>query len=440
MNYSIKKTQISIISIIFLFAISLSIGCKKDDNPPDPEPETYKSYVSHELVASYSSEGIKDLFLSFESFYPEVSTLTEMVEFDVKVYNVTYKTMFQGQEIEASGLVSIPISADKSFPMISFQNGTNTAHAEAPTKDLSNILFNYLKSTAAAGYIMLIPDYIGFGISEQFVHPYLHKESTVLSVENLILAAGEMMTADLIEADWNNKLYLMGYSQGGWATLCTHKDIIDKTDLGFGVNATACGAGPYDLSIVQNYMVEGVTYPQPVYMAYSVISYSELGLITNPLTDYFNEPYATPLPSYFEGQYSNSEINELLNDTVAALLSDSYLNGMDTDTKYEDLRDAMLDNSVFGWYTQQPIRLYHGTSDNYVPPTTSMQIYDKFVTLGMGDNVSYIPLVGLTHETGAIPTILDALLWFTDLEYGITNNNEQTYLKIDASKPQMIIE
>lgn len=444
MNYYINKSTTNLIIFIFLLSITLVVGCKKDETPPEPEPDpvTYKSYVSHELVLSYTSEAITVLFQFLQISYPEISALTAMVEYDVAVYNVTYKTIFQDEEIEVSGLVCIPITEGKSLPIISFQNGTNTSHAEAPTKDLNSLMFKYLHTTASIGYIMLIPDYIGFGKSEQFMHPYLHKESTVLSVENLIEATGEMITAELIKADWNKNVYLMGYSQGGWSTLCTHRDIIDKSDLTYSVTATACGAGPYDLSVVQNFMFESRTYPQPVYMAYSAVSYKELGLITNPLTDYFNEPYATPLPSYFNGQFSNGEINEKLNDTVTVLMAEPFLNGMNTDAKYEDLRTAMNNNSVYGWNTVQPIRIYHGTSDNYVPPTTSEQVFQEFVSAGAADNVSYIPLAGLTHETGAIPMIFDALMWFTDMEYGISvkADKETTYLTIDASKPQMIME
>ncbi|MCF6186843.1 MAG: hypothetical protein L3J49_05110, partial [Desulfobulbaceae bacterium] len=194
----------------------------------------------------------------------------------------------------------------------------------------NGVLFSYLQSSAAIGNITLITDYIGFGKSEQFVHPYLHKESTVLSVENFIVAAKEMMENDLIKDKWNSKLYLMGYSQGEWATLSTHKDIVDN-NASLNITASACGAGPYDLPTVQNFMFENATYPQPVYMAYTMVSYLGLCLIDNPITDFFNEPYATPLPSYFEGQYSNGEINLLLNDTVSVLMAESFLNGMNTE-------------------------------------------------------------------------------------------------------------
>ena len=408
--YNISLFQGAILT--FLIAILLLPSCSKDKNE---DGISYDSYVNHELVVSYSSSGIKTLFQNLQLIYPEAESITNKVQYNVSVYNVTYTTMFQGEKIEVSGLVCIPINDGETFPIVSFQNGTNTAHSEAPTQNISDDLFKYLQSTSATGYIMLIPDYIGFGKSDQYVHPYLHKESTVKSVENLIVATKEMIASNLINVSWDQSLYLMGYSQGGWATMCTHYDINEKSNLSFKVNASSCGAGPYNLSLVQNYMFEGPTYPQPVYMAYTGVSYHSLGLITNPLSDYFNEPYATDLPTYFTGIYSNGEINTMLNDTVDVFVAEPFLTGFNTNPEYKDFRDAMSDNSITGWNTKEPIRLYHGTIDNYVPPTTSELIYSEFESTGTS-NVEYFPLTGMGHTSGAIPMVINSLIWFNELE------------------------
>lgn len=395
------------------FSVLFLPSCKKDDGE---DPIVYSTYVSHESLTALTSSSVKLLFESIAGTYPQIEPLISQIEYNVKVYKVVYKTPFQGEVIEASGLICIPVSTDGVFPLISFQNGTNTAHNEAPTVDYSSILFRYLESSASMGYIMLIPDYIGFGSSDEFVHPYLHKSSTVTSVENLILATKEMIDNSLINTQWNNEAYLMGYSQGGWATLSTHKYMVEKPDLSFEVKASSCGAGPYSLSVVQDFMFEYELYPQPVYMAYTAVSYSSLGLVTNPLTDYFNESYATPLPTYFNGNMSNGQINEMLNDTVAVLVNSSFLSGVNTDPLYKDFKDAMSNNSVVGWNTDQPIHLYHGTADNYVPPTTTELLYQQFMDAGASEKVNYFPLENLDHGTAAIPTIVSSLIWFNEVK------------------------
>lgn len=410
------NTNLSNLLILISLTLLTIPGCKKNTLPLNPPPKSYSAYVSHKYIATYSVNMIKNMYSTLQLAYPEAAPLMEKVQYDVNVYKVVYKTPFKDKDVNASGLLCVPVAAGNFFPILSFQNGTNTAHADAPTVNLGNPLFQYLHATASMGYIVLLPDYLGFGESEQMMHPYLHKKSTVASIENLIVAAGEMMDNDLITVKWNNDLYLMGYSQGGWSTLSTTYDINKVASLPFKVKAAVCGACPYSLSLVQNFMFENTTYPMPVYMAYSGVSYHELGLVTNPLTDYFNEPYADALPSYFNGQYNGDEINALLNDTVAVLINPSFLNGINTDPAYEDFRNAMADNSISGWNTDIPIRLYHGTADIYVPVTASEQVYQEFEDAGSGSKVTYIPLEGDDHTTAAVPTILNAIIWFNQFE------------------------
>ena len=408
-----KKFKLTSIAFILISGLLLTPSCSKND---DNEPINYNTYYEHELLVSYPSSGIKTLFEGLSALYPELAVIVNDIKYNVDVYKVTYYTPFQGQTIKASGLVCIPNSDDGSFPIVSFQNGTNTAHANAPTVDYKGTLFTYLESAASMGLIILIPDYIGFGAAEQFNHPYLHKQSTTTSVLDLIEATREMYDANLISGAWNEDVMLMGYSQGGWATLSTHKYITELSDPGFNLVASSCGAGPYDLSIVQNYMFEGATYEQPVYMAYTGVSYHTLDLITNPLSDYFNEPYATNLPGYFDGSLTNGQINDKLNDTVYVLVTESFLTGINDNPKYEDFRNAMNSNSVFGWNTTQPIKLYHGTADTYVPPTTTEVVYQEFVDAGASDMVEYIPLPGKDHVGGAIPMVVGSLVWFHEIK------------------------
>lgn len=410
-------TGVHKIGFLFFLSVVLLFGCSKDKGSTEPTPEVvYKSYVSHEYIKKYSLSSIQTLFSSLQLLYPDAGQLANMANYDVEIYKIEYKTMLKEENVIASGLVCIPIAPGSSFPIISFQNGTNTAHANAPSVDLMNPMFQYLHASASMGYVMIIPDYLGFGSSEQITHPYMHKESTVDVVENMILATIEMMDHDLIPVQWDEDLYLIGYSQGGWSTLTTHFDISQQPALSYSVTASACGAGPYDLSVVQNYMFEGVTYPQPVYMAYTGISYHALGLINNPLTDLFNEPYASALPGYFSGEYTNAEINTFLTDTVARLIAPSFLIGINDDPLYGAYRTAINNNSIHGWNTKEPIRLYHGSVDTYVPPATTEKVYGEFVAAGASDKVVYIPLPGQTHTSGIVPMAIDALLWFSEME------------------------
>lgn len=413
MKHLSHNTKTLWLAVAIVAGVLLTPSCKKDDNN---DPVTYETYNSHELLISYTSTGIKTLYQGMAILFPDVADIIDDIRYDVDVYKVTYYTPFQGDRILVSGLLCVPKADGESFPIMSFQNGTNTSHAEAPTVDYEGDFFKYLETAAALGYIVLIPDYIGFGASESIIHPYLHKQSTVETVTNFIVATSEMDENGLLSGSWNNNVFLVGYSQGGWASLASHKYISTLTGSDISIVASSCGAGPYDLSIVQSFMFSETTYPEPVFMAYTGVSYSNLGIITDPLSDYFNEPYASNLPSYFDGSMNTGQINAMLNDTVSVLVTESFLTGFEESPKFADFRNALNNNSIYGWNVQQPIRLYHGTADTYVPVTTSETVYQEFVDEGASAKVTLIELEGLNHMTGAIPMVVGSLLWFEELK------------------------
>ncbi|NQU87518.1 MAG: hypothetical protein HQ541_17330, partial [Mariniphaga sp.] len=75
----------------------------------------------------------------------------------------------------------IPIGTD-AYPLLSFQNGTNTLHANAPSVNPDWELYRFLEAVSSTGFVLAIPDYIGFGSTEEKFHPYLDKESTIQCV------------------------------------------------------------------------------------------------------------------------------------------------------------------------------------------------------------------------------------------------------------------
>ena len=83
---------------------------------------------------------------------------------DVTVYKIVYKTTVNNQEINASGLVCVPATPGD-YPVLSFQNGTNTVNAYAPSQFPSDYSYQMIELIASLGYIVVISDYPGFGAS-----------------------------------------------------------------------------------------------------------------------------------------------------------------------------------------------------------------------------------------------------------------------------------
>lgn len=399
-------------SIILLIVIQLVIiSCKKDEETVSDN----EVLVNHSLVLSYPLAAIQAVITIQTGAYPGANEIVERIKYGVKVFRVNYRTLYKDSVITASGLVCLP-EATGSFPVISFQNGTNAYHGNAPSVNPADQDYAVMELMASTGYIVLIPDYIGFGASSSILHPYYHRESTNNAIIDLIRAFREMDETQGIVATANDSLFLLGYSQGGEATISAAEKIETDNVVDMDLIAVSAGAGGYDLVDFTDHIIQLETYPSPMYLPYFVYSQKVFGTITAPLDVFFKQPYASDIPALFNGSYENGEINEALTEEIADLLTENFLMNYSTADEFSELRNALKNNSVNGWNTSLKIRLYHGTEDNQVPPSQSLNLYNEFIEEGSdAEKVQHIPMEGLGHGTGLFPWGIQSIIWFNSL-------------------------
>ncbi len=385
-------------------------SCRKD---PGPDPFEDNNYLlSSDLLLMRTKENIVSVLTLVATQYPAVGDIVADVASGVNIYSVTYRTVFMGEEVTASGLICIP-SVPGTYPVLSFQNGTNTLHSAAPTADPQGLQFQMIEYIASTGYVVIIPDYLGFGASKQMAHPYLHKESTVQTVVDMLYAVTEFDLDVAKDITITDESYLIGYSQGGWATLAVVDALENDYSADFTVRAASCGAGPYDMGYFNDYIMGLAAYPMPVFLAYIANAYSEYDLYANPLTDLFNDPYAGRIPGLYDGLHSSDQINAQLNVNISELFTAGYVSGHASAPAYQGVRDALAANSVEGWNSNVPILFLHGTADTYVVPALSSRIHDDMIAAGTSPvTCLYVTLQGLDHGSGSVPAILAGLEFF----------------------------
>ncbi len=401
-------------ALAFIFLISFLSSCDLFNNDDDTQPQD-EYLVSYEFVKSYLPGFIENLLNQFSDDYPDISSVKEKIKYGVMVYKVTYNTTFQGENKQASGLVCIPVG-EGPFPVMSYQNGTNTLHSEAPSVKPERDLYLLLEFVTSTGFIVAIPDYLGFGVSDDMFHPYLHKESTVQTVLDLLRAIKEL-NQNYLDVAMNDRLYLTGYSQGGWATMQVEKAIELEHSDEFNLQAAASGAGPYDLVQMNEYITSQTNYPMPYFIGYMYNGYTKMNLITTPIGEVFQDPYATRIPTLYDGTKTGDEINAELTTTIADLFTADYLANYTTDSKYESVMSTLEENSVDAWNTSIPTLIIHGTDDDFVPIEISSSIYQDFLQKGVSkETVKMLPLPGEDHSDGIIPAGLASVNWFLQLE------------------------
>jgi pimeloyl-ACP methyl ester carboxylesterase len=380
---------------LFIFVIS----CSEKDDPTPPAKED--NLINATATGSRTAAELKFFIqLSGRDIDPEIFV------YDVDVYNVVYTTMYHDAEIEASGLVVLP-KTTASVPMISFQHGTIVEQSHAPSvqSKSSQEVISYT-ALASMGFITVVPDLIGFGKSKEIFHPYYVEEPTATAVIDLLKAA--VTLAEEKGMDFNSELFLAGYSQGGYATLATHKAVENHSPEGFNLIASFPGAGGYHISALKEHFFSLETYNDPYYLAYVGMSYQSHYGKENLVESFFNDPYAGRIPALFDGLHSSADINAQLTTDVGTLIKNNALNGVDV-TLTAFLEDKFEENSLVDWTPKSQVFLYHGEADVTVPFGNSQLTYETLLINGAStDNLQLITLPG-DHTTALEPYIVDII-------------------------------
>ncbi|MBN2610701.1 MAG: hypothetical protein JXB00_04015 [Bacteroidales bacterium] len=408
-SVTIRVSKVAIASLLLILFLIWS--CEKDK-----EQTEYDSLVSYQKLKTIKVADAK-LWLGYINIPGlDVQRIIDNTQYDVEIYKLVYKVTFKGSEIKASGIVCLP-NSPQSFPLLSFQNGTNTAGSKAPSNDVFSLQYTLLQSLSGNGYIILMADYLGFGESQQILHPYYHRESNDSAVLGLVAACDEFLAYGDVRASGNGHLFLMGYSQGGWATLSALQALEQNLPVGKEIMAVSCGAGAYNVTDVARYIFQLDAYPAPFYLPYFIESHIRNGFLEGPLQKYFNEPYAGMIPGLFDGVKDGGSINGQLTDSVRLLLNPAMIENFENGTEYQNLRNELANNSVEAWSALSRIMFFHGRADDNVPSFESQNIYNAFLDEGVSPaQLQLVMEDTLKHDTGLIPWGMKTILWFNEIE------------------------
>lgn len=405
----------------FCFLIVVGVGAflSSCDKVVESSGTTNDYYVSNDYKYDIAGQEVKNGMAISQLLYPnvasDIASFIPSVNDDASVYKVTYKTTLQGKSVVASGLVCLPKKAGN-YPIVSFQNGTITENSKCPTSNPNNQAYWILETVATMGFIVVMPDYIGFGASSSMTHPYLHAESTTQSILHLIRATKEFVATEKLSAIPTKDLYIAGYSQGGWATMQAQKAIEKNYSSEFNLIASSCASGPYSIEDMNNFMMAKTDFPQPYFLTYVLNAYVSYGLVPNTISDFVNAPYASKIAGLYDGTHSADAINQELSTKIADLFTSDYRTSYASATKFASARSAFAANSVTPWMISTPTRLYHGTGDTYIPYSQSQTILAGFKAAGVPDSKIQLIAVNGDHPTAVVPVGFATIKWFVELK------------------------
>jgi pimeloyl-ACP methyl ester carboxylesterase len=342
---------------------------------------------------------------------------------DIIIYKIIYNTIdVFGNSTVASGAVYVPYNEINSFPMVSYQHGTELNRNVVPSRrDWDPIGYIY----AGNGYITVFPDYLGMG-DNPGIQSYIHWRSEATASLDLIRATREFLN-DSIQIQDNDQLFITGYSQGGHSTMALHK-YIQSNNLydEFNIISSAPMSGPYSLSSAQfDHMFNAdSTYEGTVFLPLAFASFQYIyGNLYSDHSQYYDSPYDSIFASWEStGIYYPNNAYYPLPANYYAFMQDSVVDNFMSNINHP-FRRALRDNDLDNWDPQKPVRMLYGGKDLIVPPSNATVTNDKMNTLG-APNVEAIEInASYNHSTCHHPAHFYTLQWFDSLAVKQSNVN-----------------
>lgn len=288
-----------------------------------------------------------------------------------------------GNPITLSGKVLLPADG-KIKRCILVSHFTIGSNIEAPSNSfpLEGVLVKL-------GYALIVPDYIGYGVTVDKVHPYLVMELTARNVLDMYKAVIPFLEkAGCVPQ--HDDIYLMGYSQGGATTMAV-QHLIEHHDEDVKIRRVFAGGGPYDVKATYDRFVETnvASYPcaVPIMMQGMVVG-NKLNLDMSELM----------APHIYENldewvnskRYTAKQLNELMGSRVTSDLLTAK--GMDrTSKEVSELYKAMTNNSIlsYSWTPEAPVYIMHSIDDESVPYDNAARAKTKWKGANIQYNMGY---------------------------------------------------
>ena len=288
-----------------------------------------------------------------------------------------------GNPITLSGKVLLPADG-KIKRCILVSHFTIGSNIEAPSNSfpLEGVLVKL-------GYALIVPDYIGYGVTVDKVHPYLVMELTARNVLDMYKAVVPFLKEAGCQPQYED-IYLMGYSQGGATTMAV-QHLIEHHDEDIKIRRVFAGGGPYDVKATYDRFVETnvASYPcaVPIMMQGMVVG-NKLNLDMSELM----------APHIYENldewvnskRYTAKQLNELMGSRVTSDLLTAK--GMDrTSKEVSELYKAMTNNSIlsYSWTPEAPVYIMHSIDDESVPYDNAARAKTKWKGANIQYNMGY---------------------------------------------------
>lgn len=335
------------------------------------------------------------------SYVDEFKSMLSGSQYTIVMHKISYQsTGADGKSHAMTGLLILPqsiLGSRPSVPIMMYQHGTEPYRPYSPSRFLNNMDSpgDYPEVMVAAaiasnGYAVAMTDYEGLGDNTD-TQPYVHGATLAKQVIDMLRASRDIIAGNDSPCKWNSQLFLMGYSEGGYVTMTTTRELQRNYAGEFTVTASAPLSGPHDLSgAMRSLILSDNTFKAPYFLPFLLTGYSYAsgGALFNPSSAMVS-PYNATVSALFDGNTPSDKINEALGMSYSepklivpkSLLTQQFIDQLSSDDSPVVVY-LKANDSYRGWTPTVPIRMYHHVNDDLVPFANSRTAFNAFSSAG----------------------------------------------------------
>lgn len=388
----------------YLLFFILFFSCNSDN-----DGSIKHSIEGSSVIDTLKADVIKGYYTQFLKIMntpdEQITEALKAIQYDVVFAKIEYiaRDPF-GKEKILSGVATYPVlsneESSKALTPISLQHGTIAYAKNAPSKvKLANLsltdILSFLPSALTKGYMVIQPDYFGYGSDETNPHYYELRSSLANATRGLIEVLPNYAKQQKLTINYD-KLMLCGYSEGGFATLSTLKSLSEHASR-FNTYVTVAGAGAYDKVATATEVLQQTNSLSSLFTAsYSwvVLTYNSTYRINYKLNELFTSPVAKEMEKYTDNNLIMQ--TQTLPAAPSEVFSADFVKGI-VDKSDKPFILALGDNNVSDFNAKGEVYLIHGDNDTWVPTFNTKLATERLKKRGV--NVTEILYPGGDHES-----------------------------------------
>ena len=289
----------------------------------------------------------------------------------------------------------------------------------ATTQAPSQGAIEFPTGAALTHFIVVAPDYYGFGITEKDPQAYCISLANGRASLDAYIAAKRLV--EDLDVKKGDDFIIAGYSEGAQTTMGVLREISERHPE-VKVKRAFAGDGPYDINSMYDAISKGDT-EMPSTVCNVLYAYNHFFQLGYDIHDYLKDPVASNFDEWFlSKKYKRKALDEELIKTkkTSDICTAAVL---DSNSPLSQRFKAAFSNDALtsGWTPRNDfdIMLFHDTKDDVVP-VENYYAMKKFLddqhikTEGLVDEYSSETIKGAgisNHETSAITFFLKIVEW-----------------------------